>query len=303
MRTAPLAPPPPDPLLACAAYRRIAGAIAALRLAGRDPPDLGTLAGIVGMKPLTLQRAFSAWAGVSPKRFAQVLAAARARVALRREDDVLSAALEAGLSGPGRLHDLLVTVEGVTPGDMRTRGAGLTFDWGVGPTPFGEAFVAVTPRGVHRLAFVEGRGEVEIELAALREAWPLARLHEDHVRARRQLACAFVRGRAPVPFHLWVRGTNLQLAVWRALLRLPPGALTTYGTVARFVQAPRAVRAVASAVATNPIAWLIPCHRVLRQDGAWGGYAWGLDRKAALVGHEALRGAARYSESPMARAT
>lgn len=278
-----------EPFAACAAYRGVARAITAIRAAGARTPDLATLAESVGMRPLTLQRTFSAWAGVSPKRFAQVLAAARARVALGGGQAVLGAALDAGLSGPGRLHDLMVTVEACTPGDVRARGRGLTFAWGVGPTRFGEAFVAMTARGVHRLAFVEGAEEVARELAGLAQAWPQAAVREDARAARECLARAFAEQPGRVPFHLWIRGTNLQIAVWRALLRLPAGALSTYSGVARQIGTPRAVRAVAGAVARNPVAWVIPCHRVLRSDGDLAGYAWGLDRKTALVGWEGVR--------------
>jgi len=202
---------------------------------------------------------------------------------------VLDAAFEAGLSGPGRLHDLLVHVEACTPGELRSRGEGLGFVWGMAPTPFGEAFVAATPRGVHRIAFVAGRADALCELAELQAAWPRATAREESAVAAAHLARAFRPGGPPRPLHLWVRGTNLQIAVWRALLELPSGALVSYSDLARHVATPRAVRAVAAAVARNPVAWVIPCHRVVRRDGDLAGYAWGLDRKAALIGWEAAR--------------
>jgi AraC family transcriptional regulator of adaptative response/methylated-DNA-[protein]-cysteine methyltransferase len=281
-----------DPLAACEAYRSVARAIGVLRAAGREPPDLEELARRVGMRPLALQRAFSAWAGVSPKRFAQTLAAARARVALRGRAGVMESALDVGLSGPGRLHDLMVTIEAVTPGEARGRGDGVAFTCGVGPTPFGLAWIATTGRGVHRLAFLESEADAMDRVRELRGEWPRATVREDASASQALLARVFARPATPRPFHLWVRGTNLQVAVWRALLRVPEGALLSYGDVARLVSAPGPVRAVASAIARNPIAWLIPCHRVLRARGDLAGYAWGLDRKAALVGREALDRAA-----------
>jgi AraC family transcriptional regulator of adaptative response/methylated-DNA-[protein]-cysteine methyltransferase len=285
-----------DPLAACAAYRRVERAIDLVRAAGVDAPDLASLARSVAMRPFTFQRTFSAWAGVSPKRFAQVLAAARARVALGENRDVLGAALEAGLSGPGRLHDLLVSVEACSPGEVRSRGEGLEIRWAVGPTPFGEAFVAATPRGVHRLEFVDRADAVDAVLSDLARAWPRAAPRRDE-RAASILSRAFAPAGRPRPFHLWVRGTNLQVAVWRALLRIPVGSLATYSDVARFVSAPRSVRAVASSVARNPVAFVIPCHRVLARDGDLAGYAWGLARKAALLGREAAAGGARPGDS------
>jgi AraC family transcriptional regulator of adaptative response/methylated-DNA-[protein]-cysteine methyltransferase len=284
-----VASPEPDLLAACAAYRRIARAIAVIRAAGPRPPDLATLARRVGQRPETLQRVFGAWAGVSPKRFAQALAAVRARVALGHGKDVLTSAFDAGVSGPGRLHDLLVAVEACSPGEVRSRGLGIAFACGTGPTPFGEAFVAATARGIHRLAFVDGPDAVARERGALAAAWPRARVRDDGAASAASLARVFARTGRPRPLHLWIRGTNFQIAVWRALLRVPPGGRTTYADVATLVAAPRAVRAVAGAVARNPVAWAIPCHRVLRGDGDLAGYAWGLDRKAAILGWEATR--------------
>jgi AraC family transcriptional regulator of adaptative response/methylated-DNA-[protein]-cysteine methyltransferase len=183
----------------------------------------------------------------------------------------------------------VTTIDAVTPGDVRSRGRGLVFSFGVGPTPFGSAFAASTPRGVHRLAFVEEARDAAREADALAAAWPLATLREDAPTAAGLLERAFAPRSRARPFHLWVRGTNLQVAVWRALLRVPLGALASYSDLAAMVSAPRTVRAVAGAIARNPVAWVIPCHRVLRRDGDLAGYAWGVDRKAAMVGWEAAR--------------
>jgi AraC family transcriptional regulator of adaptative response/methylated-DNA-[protein]-cysteine methyltransferase len=276
----------------------VARAIALLREAPPGTLDLGRLAERVGGSPSSLQRTFAAWAGVSPKRFALALADVRARARLRAGDDVLRATLGSELSSPGRLHDLLVNVSAVTPGEARTRGRGLAFTWGVGPTPFGRAFVALTERGIHRLAFLD-RDDLDSEggagraVEALCAEWPHASVAQEDARVAALLERVLAPRGAPRPLHLWLRGTNLQLAVWRALLALPSGAVLSYQALAERVSAPRAVRAVANAVARNPVAWVIPCHRVLRADGGVGGYAWGLERKQALLFSEALTPSSR----------
>jgi AraC family transcriptional regulator, regulatory protein of adaptative response / methylated-DNA-[protein]-cysteine methyltransferase len=282
------APRPPDVERACRLYARIERAIAIVREQPESAADLPALARRLGVSASWLQRTFSAWAGVSPKRFAQALADVRARVLLARGEDVLGAALGAGLSGPGRLHDVLVKVSACSPGEVRSGGRGLVFHVGRGPTPFGSAGVVVTPRGIHRLAFLEGAEGLAGLLAATRRDWPHAVLERDDARIAALLADAFAPGSRARPLALWLRGTNLQIAVWRALLALPPGTALPYRELARLVEAPRAVRAVASALARNPVAWLVPCHRVLRSDGGLGGYAWGLDRKAAVLASEDL---------------
>lgn len=272
----------------CRDYQLVERAIALLG-AGPARPSLGAAAARLGVSEGTLQRTFSAWAGVSPKRFLQALTREHARTTLRGSADVLSAALDVGLSGPGRLHDLLVTTEAVTPGEVRSRGAGLSIAWGVGPTPFGPALVAATPRGIHRLAFLS-EGDPGDEVAALAGAWPRAALREDAPAAGALLERVFAPPPRPRPLHLWIRGTNFQLQVWEALLRVPAGRLIAYQDLARLVAAPRAARAVGQAVAANPIAYLIPCHRVLRREGAPGGYRWGEARKRALIAREAVSG-------------
>lgn len=268
-------------------YRLVERAIALIAERAEDRPALGSLAMSLGVSEGKLQRTFSAWAGISPKRFLALLTREHARRVLARAEDVLGATLDAGLSSPGRLHDLLVTIEAVTPGDVRLRGEGLTIRWGVGPTPFGPAFVAATARGVHRLEFLEeSAGAV---LRALATEWPRAELREDRRGTADLLGRIFAPRGRPLPLHLWVRGTNFQVQVWQALLRVPAGRLVSYGDLARFVEAPRAVRAVGSALAANPVAYAIPCHRVLRREGALGGYRWSEPRKLALIGWEAAR--------------
>jgi len=262
-------------------YGLVARAIAALS-AGADT-SLAELSRRLGVSEFHLQRVFGEWAGVSPKRFMQFISKERALAALRSENDVLSATLSAGLSSPGRLHDLMVSCEGVTPGEARAFGAGLRIRYGAHATALGPAFVGLTERGICHLRFID---ETADPVAELREEWPEATLVEDPAVARETLD-ALARPRAPL--RLWLKGTNFQIKVWEALLRVPEGELVTYGRLATVAGMPKAVRAVASAVAANPVAWLVPCHRVIRSSGVLGQYRWGPERKAALIGWEAAR--------------
>jgi len=274
-------------------YERIARAIAYLEDHAAEQPSLGAAARAAGLSEFHFQRLFRRWAGVSPKRFVQFVTAQRAKRRLQGGDTVLATAYDVGLSGPGRLHDLLVSTEAVTPGQVRAAGAGLEIRWGRHATPFGDCLIAATPRGVCHLSFHE-RGETEPGLERLRRDWPAARLIRDQAGTARLAARAFRtgRGRAGTPLALHVRGTNFQLKVWEALLRVPAAETTTYGTIAAAVGAPGAARAVGSAVGDNPIAFVIPCHRVLRGTGALGGYRWGVERKRAMLAWESARGGA-----------
>lgn len=262
-------------------YDLVSRAIA--QLADGSEPSLASLATQLDVSEFHLQRVFSEWAGVSPKRFLQFISKERALAALRSENDVLSASLAAGLSSPGRLHDLLVACEAVTPGEVRALGAGVRIRYGAHDTALGPAFVGITDRGVCHLRFI---AEGDDPLGALHAEWPQATLVEDAEAARLTLD-ALAAPRAPI--RLWLRGTNFQIKVWEALLRVPEGRLVSYTHLARAVGLPRAVRAVASAVAANPVAWLVPCHRVIRSSGVLGQYRWGPERKAALIGWEAAR--------------
>ena len=319
----PKSPLPPPARRAADDYARIARVIEFLRTRAPAQPDLATIAGTAGLSPFHLQRLFTRWAGLSPKQFLQTLAVGHAKTRLRASADVLSAAWDAGLSGPGRLHDLFVTLEAVTPGEFKRQGAGVRMGYGFHPTPFGECFVATTARGVCGLEFVAGRARGEM-LDRFRAQWPGAELAESAAATagvvrrifggwsatsparpdRTQRAGESRSTSSPMrlaevqaaadgtaePLRVLVRGTNFQVQVWRALLRVPPGAVTSYGAVARAVGRPRAVRAVGTAVGANPVAFLIPCHRVLRGDGALGGYRWGDTRKAACLLWEEARG-------------
>jgi AraC family transcriptional regulator of adaptative response/methylated-DNA-[protein]-cysteine methyltransferase len=253
-------------------YACIERVITYLRAHAGDRPGLAEVAAATGLGPFQLQRLFTRWAGISPKRFLQTLALDQARARLLQSADVLSASLDAGLSGPGRLHDLFVTLEAVTPGEFKQQGAGVCFVCGFHPTPFGQGFIATTARGVAALEFTAGAAPAAV-LASFRAAWPRAEVvHSDPATA---VMVRRIFGGRGGSLRVLVRGTNFQVQVWRALLRVPTGSVTSYGAVARAIGRPRAVRAVGSAVGANPVAWLIPCHRVLRGDGGLGGYRWG----------------------------
>jgi AraC family transcriptional regulator of adaptative response/methylated-DNA-[protein]-cysteine methyltransferase len=272
-------------------YERIADVIHYLDEHHTTQPDLDTLAGLLGLSPFHFHRLFTSWAGVTPKDFLQCLTLERVKESLRRGDSVLNAALDAGLSGPGRLHDLCVNLEAASPGEMKSGGACRTVRGGVADSPFGICLVAESPRGLCHLSFVEA-GSCEAAWDELQAEWPNAQLRRDDTHARRVARRIFTppAGRSPRPrIRAFVRGTVFQVRVWRALLRVEPGRLVTYGRLAAAVGNPGGARAVGSAVAQNPLAYLIPCHRVIRETGVIGEYRWGGIRKRALVAWEAAR--------------
>lgn len=274
---------------AAADYRRIAEAIAFIRRESARQPTLNDLAAYLELSPAHAQRLFSRWAGISPKRFLQSLTVGYLKQRMQVTDDLISLAADGGLSGPGRLHDLFVTMEAVSPGEFRRAGDGLAVRYGFGDTPFGRAMVAYTDRGICRLAFCAD--EPGTETAWLRQMFPRGLLVEDPPGAQALLTQVFSRDpeTARRGLSLWVSGSNFQIQVWRALLRLPFGELASYRQIAKMVARPAAARAVGTAVGANPIAFLIPCHRVLRADGAIGEYHWGATRKAALLAWETAR--------------
>lgn len=270
-------------------YQRIEQAIRYLNANFRRQPTLAQVAAELGLSEFHFQRLFRRWAGVSPKRFLQFLTAEHARSVLLASGSVLEAAYAAGLSGAGRLHDLTVALNAATPGEIKSRGAGLIIRYGYHPTPFGEALIAVTPRGICALVFVQE--SLEEALAAVRPPWENAVFLPDPGATAPLAERIFSPGkeRDGVPLALHVQGTNFQIQVWQALLCLPAGAATTYGDLAATVGAPGAARAVGSAVGHNPVAYLIPCHRVIRKTGLLGEYRWGAARKSAMLGWEAAR--------------
>lgn len=268
---------------ASADYARIEQAIIFLRTSAPRQPSLREVAAAVHLSEFHLQRLFSRWAGISPKRFLQLLTLEHAKTQLADSTDVLSASLTTGLSGPGRLHDLFVSIEAVTPGEFKTRGKDVAIQYGFHPTPFGPCLLGKTGRGICYLEFAADRTEADM-LEHLQNRWPGAALQQAQAETGRLVTKIFKPGRpGTASFNLLVRGTNFQLQVWNALLRIPPGYTTSYAEVARWIGKPGASRAVGNAVGNNPIAWLIPCHRVLRSDGHLGGYHWGTDRKSACL--------------------
>ena len=270
-------------------YSRIAQAIEFIRSHTLDQPSLAEVASSVSLSESHLQRLFSRWAGVSPKRFLQLLTLDHAQTKLRKSAHVLSASLEVGLSGPSRLHDLFVTLEAVSPGEFKDGGKTLEIAYGFHSTPLGLCAIAVTPRGICRLEFIEDPHRHEF-IDRLQKAWPEAHAIESAKLTEPPIAQIFHRSPRPrTSFTALVRGTNFQVQVWRALLRIPMGHAVSYGRLAEWVGAPRANRAVGTAVGNNPISYLIPCHRVLRSDGGLGGYRWGVTRKSALLIREDAR--------------
>ena len=277
-------------------YTVVAQAIRYLRAHARAQPPLAEVAAAVHLSEFHLQRVFARWAGISPKRFLQYLSKEHAQAALRASADVLQASAAAGLSGPGRLHDLMVSCEAMTPGEIRSGGAGVTVGWGQADTPLGTALAGWTARGLCHLAFVDG--DAAQRYGELRAAWPAAQLQADDAAAQRLLDQVFAAAPQPGRLHLLLRGTNFQLKVWEALLRLPSGQRVSYTQLAALAGAPRAQRAVGSALAANTIAYLIPCHRVIRESGDSGHYRWGDERKVALLAWEAARAAAAQDGRP-----
>ncbi len=259
---------------------------------------LEDLAGRMNMSPAHFQRLFSSWVGVSPKRYQQYLALGHAKALLRERFTTLEAAHAAGLSGGGRLHDLFLRWEAMSPGEFARSGAGLTIYWGWFESPFGPALVMGTDKGICGIGFAAETGE-EAAMDDLLGRWPKAKFIEDPMRLRPWVLAAFGAASDRLePAPLYLIGAPFQIKVWEALLRIPSGHVTTYSEIARAVGNPRAVRAVGTAVGRNPISWLIPCHRALRKSGGLGGYHWGLPVKRALLAYESAR--AEPSGSPRA---
>lgn len=252
-----------------------------------DQPSLDDMASAAGMSAHHFQRTFKSWTGVSPKRFLQFVTLGHAKRLLDQRASVLDAALEAGLSGPGRLHDLFVTCEAVTPGEYKSRGRGLEIRYGLHDGPFGRALFGVTERGICWLSFVQNgddRGAV-LDFAA---EWPASELIEDGAATATAAARAFrfAMGEGNAPIRMLVFGTNFQIKVWEALLRIPRGGIVSYQGLARKMGSPGASRAVGRALGANPISLLIPCHRVILKSGVVHNYRWGVVRKRAILAIE-----------------
>ncbi len=250
-----------------------------------NQPTLEETARHVGLSPQYLQRLFQGWVGVSPKQFMKYLTKAEALERLKQGQTVLDSALASGLSGPGRLHDLIISTEAMTPGDARRKGLGVELKYGSGITPFGDALLAWSERGICFLGFYLENGKPHIQ-TELHNQWPDAIMTEDTARAVSKLADIFTE-KDPKKLKIWLRGSPFQLRVWEALLKIPPGAHCSYGQVATFTGNAGASRATGSAIGRNPVSWLIPCHRVIGNLGTMGGYRWGLQTKQAMIGYEA----------------
>jgi AraC family transcriptional regulator of adaptative response/methylated-DNA-[protein]-cysteine methyltransferase len=265
-------------------YARMDAALAWLAEHWRERPSLDQAAEAVGLSPHHFQRVFTRWAGVSPRTFVAALAHAEASARLNQGDSVLDTALEVGLSGPSRLHDLFVAQEGVTPGQARRRGEGLTLGWGHAPTPFGRGVFVATPRGLCGLGFVAAESDGGLE--DMHRRWPAADWRQDDAVAADHARRIFGQGETP-PLELI--GPPFHVQVWKALLRIPEGRTATYGQLAVAAGKPGACRAPRAAGGANPISGLIPCHRAIGADGRLTGYHWGVARKAAMLGTEAVR--------------
>jgi AraC family transcriptional regulator of adaptative response/methylated-DNA-[protein]-cysteine methyltransferase len=271
-------------------YSRIAQAIAFIEAHYRSQPSLDTIAAHVGLSKYHFIRLFKRWAGITPIQFLHFLTIEYSKKMLENSSNLLDTAYDAGLSGPGRLHDLFVTFEAMTPGEYKRLGEGLQICYGFSPCPFGLCLLGLTERGICYLGFAEA-GEEKSALHDLQRRWPNSSLKEDNARIARIVQTIFDRkesdGAPSKPFHLLLKGTNFQVNVWKGLLNIPPGSRICYEDLANLLGRPGAHRAVASAVASNPLGYLIPCHRVIAKSGKISDYHWGRIRKRALLGWEA----------------
>ena len=273
-------------------YDIVRRAIAHIRGHWREQPEIDAIADAAGVTPTELHHLFRRWAGLTPKAFLQALTLDRARQLLRDSASVLDATYEVGLSGPGRLHDLFVTHEAMSPGEWKSGGEGLTLRYGFHPSPFGSALVMAAPRGLCGLALADA-GEERSALADMQSRWPKAKYVEDpaHTEPLAQRIFDPATWRPDRPLRVVLIGTDFEVRVWETLLRIPMGRFSTYSDIAAKVRKPKAARAVGAAVGKNPICFVVPCHRVIGKNGDLTGYHWGITRKRAMLGWEAGRAA------------
>ena len=269
-------------------YQRIAEAIEFINAHADQQPSLEEISAQLDLSTFHFQRLFRHWAGVTPKKYLQILTVERAKQLLAEAQPLLAVADEVGLSGTSRLHDHFVQLEAVTPGEFKSGGAGLTIDYGVCNSPFGDIFVAATARGICKLSFID-QDKVELHIDDLQRRWPKVTLQNRNSERLKIIDSLFTKQKLDRPLSLHVSGTNFQINVWRALLQIPEGTLTSYTQVAEAVGRPKAARAVGTAIGSNPVAFFIPCHRVLQQSGNIGGYHWGTTRKHAMHAWESAR--------------
>lgn len=273
-------------------YNTIACALEYISTHWEDQPELEDVARSVGMNEFNFQKLFTNWVGISPKKFLSVLTLEQAKSRLGDNQSILHAALDTGLSGPSRLHDLFVNYEAMTPGEFKKQACGLVIKYGWHEGTFGKTLIMVTDRGLCGLAFLDDRGEEAVFLD-MANRWPKATIVEDSLETRDYMEMIFATDHSKASLNgknlkLFLKGTEFQVKVWQALMELPRGGLTTYGDIAKKLGMPSgASRAIGTAVGMNPVSWIIPCHRVIRNTGYLGGYRWGLPRKLAMMGYEA----------------
>ena len=272
-------------------YTRIAEAIAYIKDNFKEQPSLNEIAAAVSLSPFHFQRLFSDWAGVSPKKFMQYISIEHAKGLLKDQHlSLLDTAYETGLSGTSRLHDLFINIEGMTPGEFKKGGEALHVSYNFAQTPFGQVIVASTGKGVCHMAFEE---DAEQALTALKQRFPYALYHQDTDKFQQDALLIFQKDWQQLDkVKLHLHGTAFQLKVWDSLLKIPKGRLASYGEIATVIGNPKASRAVGTAIGSNPVAFLIPCHRVIQASGNIGGYMWGITRKSAIIGWEASQEAA-----------
>jgi AraC family transcriptional regulator, regulatory protein of adaptative response / methylated-DNA-[protein]-cysteine methyltransferase len=269
-------------------YERVRAVLANLSENWRDQPSLEELAKPVGLSAEHLQRVFTRWAGLTPKAFLQALTLDHARAMLKDSASILETSLEVGMSGPGRLHDLFVTHEGMSPGAYKSKGMGLKISYGFHPSPFGLALIMVTDYGLCGMGFADKGGEASA-LQDMQKRWPNAQYTEDSAETAPYAARIFAPGtwRDGQPLRITFIGSDFEIRVWESLLKIPMGRAVTYGDIATSIAKPKAARAVGAAVGRNPISFVVPCHRVIGKSGDITGYHWGLTRKRAILGWEA----------------
>jgi AraC family transcriptional regulator of adaptative response/methylated-DNA-[protein]-cysteine methyltransferase len=270
-------------------YDRIAEAIVFITEHVVSQPTLDEIAAHLHLSPFHFQRMFSRWVGVTPKRYLQTLTVERAKQLLAEPRPLLEVSDTLGLSSGSRLYDHFIHLEAVTPGEYKQRGKDLTMDYAVHQTPFGKIFIAMTPRGICKLSFLD-YSNINDHLVELRNNWPLAAILENRQSTLPVVEAMFKHNKTPDrPLSLYVSGTNFQISVWKALLQIPPGAVVSYTQIAEALGKPRSARAVGTAIGANPVAFLIPCHRVIQKSGKLGGYHWGETRMHAIHAWETAR--------------
>ena len=268
-------------------YERIERAIHFINAHFKDQPSLEDIADAVHVSPFHFQRMFSEWAGVSPKKFMQYISLGYAKNLLKKRHTLMDTAYETGLSGPGRLHDLFVTIEGMTPGEFKNGGTNLVINYCFAESPFGKIMVASTPKGICHIHFEEDETEA---LENLRKRFPNAAFQQITDKFHQDALFIFQEDWKQLDkIKLHLAGTPFQLKVWESLLKIPTGTLSTYGDIAREIGKPNASRAVGTAIGSNPVAFLIPCHRVIQSSGKISGYMWGTTKKTAIIGWEAAK--------------